>query len=108
MNRGDIVVAAQSGAYTGKPRPFLVVQHRATLETHGTVVVCLITSSLSGSPMIRVPIMPDTANGLQKPSEIEVDKIVTLRRAAITRIAGRADAATMLAVDQALRRWLDL
>ena len=44
MTRGDIVVVATKGAYSGKPRPALVVQADMFNETHSSLTVCPITS----------------------------------------------------------------
>ena len=41
MTRGDIVVFATKGAYSGKPRPALVVQSDAFNDTHASLTVNL-------------------------------------------------------------------
>lgn len=108
MKRGAIVIAVQPGTFTGKPRPFLVLQHDIAVEQHPTIVACLLTTELTGLGMIRIPLIPAPGNGLTRPSEIQIDKLVTLRRSTIDAVIGHVDAATMRAVDDALRRWLDL
>ena len=49
--RGDIVVVATRGAYSGKPRPTLVVQSDLFNETHASVTVCPITSDCIDAPL---------------------------------------------------------
>ena len=44
MKRGTIVVVAAPGAYTGKPRPAVVVQSDLFNPTHASLTICPITS----------------------------------------------------------------
>jgi mRNA interferase MazF len=76
VKRGDIVIAAPPGAY-GKPRPVIVLQ--ADSFTLASYTVAPFTSDLQDAPLLRVPVEPDSENGLQKPSQIMIDKIVTGR-----------------------------
>ena len=92
---------------TGKPRPILVIQNDLAME-HGTVVACLITTELKGVGMIRLAISPTPENGLERPSEIQVDQIHTFRRSSIDRCIGALSVEQMERVDEALRRWLSL
>lgn len=108
MNRGDIVVVATRGAYTGQPRPALVVQSDLFTPTHASVSVCLITSVHVDAPLFRVPVPPGDRTGLQSPSQVMVDKIVSVPRASIAKVIGRCDGDELEAVDGALRRWLAL
>lgn len=107
MKRGDIVRAAGPGDYTGKPRPALIVQSDI-FDAHNSITICPITSILSETLLFRVPVGPGEANGLLKPSEIEVDKITTIARGKIRGVIGRMDDERMVLVDAALRRWLGL
>lgn len=106
--RGAIVLAAGPGDYSGKPRPFLVVQSDTFNPAHGSVTLCPLTSIPRGWSLFRVPVAVDLHNGLDKDSEVQVDKVQTLRRERIVRVVGHAAEATMELVDQGLRRWLDL
>jgi len=108
MKRGDIVIAAQSGALTSKPRPYVVVQTDDALGDYPTVTMCVITTRLTGRTLIRVPVGPAATTGLVEQSEVATDKIVTLRRSAIRQVVGVLPDDAMRAVDWALRRWLDL
>ncbi len=47
MTRGDIVIVSAKGAYTGKPRPALVVQADAYTPTHASVTMCPMTTDLA-------------------------------------------------------------
>ena len=108
MTRGDIVVVAAKGPYTGKPRPALVVQSDLFNTTHGSLTVCLISSDCIDAPLLRVMLPPGERTGLDAPSQIMIDKIVSVPRLAIAKTVGRCDAEELGAVDDALRRWLAL
>ena len=86
MKRGDIVVVA-AGDY-GKPRPAVVVQTDAFPDTHGSVVICQMTSEIVDAPDFRVTIEPAAASGLRARSQVMADKPVTVRRERIGQIIG--------------------
>jgi mRNA interferase MazF len=106
MIRGDIVVVATRGAYTGKPRPALVVQSDLFNATHASVTVCPITSDCIDAPLFRVSVPPGVRTGLQAPSQIMLDKVVSVPRASLAKSIGRCDSDELHTVDDALRRWL--
>ena len=47
MKRGTIVVVASRGAYTGKPRPAVVLQSDLFNPTHASVTICPTTGQPS-------------------------------------------------------------
>ena len=106
MTRGDIVVVATKGAYTGKPRPALVVQSDLFNATHASVTVCPITSDCIDAVLFRVPVPPGSRTGLQSPSQVMVDKVVSVPRLSVAKSIGRCDTTELDTVDDALRRWL--
>jgi mRNA interferase MazF len=108
VKRGAIVVVAARGAYTGKPRPALVVQSDLFNPTHQSVTICPITSDCVDAPLFRIPLPPGERTGLRVVSQIMIDKIVSVPRSAITDEIGRCDAAELDAAEDALRRWLGL
>jgi mRNA interferase MazF len=108
VNRGAIVVVAAKGAYTGKPRPALVVQSDLFNPTHQSVTICPITSDCTDAPLFRIPLPPGERTGLRIVSQIMIDKIVSVPRSAITAEIGRCDTAELEAADDALRCWLGL
>lgn len=101
MQRGDVVTVAAMGDY-GKPRPAVVVQSDAFPESHGSVVICQMTSDLADASDFRVTIDPSAANGLRVRSQVMADKPVTVRRARIGRTIGRLDAADVGRLNAAL------
>jgi mRNA interferase MazF len=108
MTRGDVVVVATRGAYTSKPRPALVVQSDAFNSTHSSVTICPITSDCVDAPLFRVPLPEGRRTGLTVPSQVMVDKVVSVPRAAIGRTIGRTAPPELNAVRQALMEWLAL
>lgn len=106
MKRGDLVTIAVGGDY-GKPRPALVVQDDAFAELNA-VTVLRLTSELNDWPLFRVTIAPTPENGLRKPSQVMVDRGVALPRSKVGPVFGRLSAADMMAVSQALYRFLGL
>jgi mRNA interferase MazF len=108
VTRGSIVVVAAKGSYTGKPRPALVVQSDLFNPTHSSVTICPITSDCVDAPLFRIPLPPGERTGLRRTSQIMVDKIVSVPRAAIAEELGRCDEDELRAAEEALRRWLAL
>jgi mRNA interferase MazF len=108
MTRGDIIVVATKGAYTGKPRPAVVVQSDLFNATHASVTVCPITSDCIDAALFRVPVPPGSRTGLQVPSQVMVDKVVSVPRSSIGKPIGRCETVELHTVDDALRRWLAL
>jgi mRNA interferase MazF len=108
VTRGAIVVVTAKGAYTGKPRPALVVQADLYNPTHSSLTVCPITSDCVDAPLFRVTLPPGERTGLATVSQVMIDKMVSVPRAAIAREVGRCDALHLELVDAALRGWLDL
>lgn len=108
MKRGEIVVVAAKGAYTGKPRPALVVQSDLFNPTHQSVTICPITSDCVDAPLFRISLPPGERTGLRAVSQIMVDKIVSVPRAAVTDQIGSCNPAEIEAAEEALRTWLGL
>ena len=108
MKRGSIVVVAARGAYTGKPRPALVVQSDVFNATHASVTICPITSDCVDAPLFRLTLPPGARTGLGKVSQVMVDKNVSVPRGAVTGEIGQCDARELEAVEDGLRRWLEL
>jgi len=108
LARGAIVIVSARRAYTGKPRPALVVQADKFNPTHASVTVCPITSECLDAPLFRVSVPPGARTGLRSPSQVMVDKVVSVPRSSITHEVGRCDDEAVQAVGDALRIWLGL
>ena len=108
VSRGDIVLVAAKGEFTGKPRPAVVVQADLFNPAHGSVTLCLLTSELRDAPLFRPTVSPSVGNGLSAASQVMVDKLVTVRRESLHKRVGRLDPVSMSDIDRALRLWLQL
>jgi mRNA interferase MazF len=108
ITRGAVVIVSARGAYTGKPRPALVVQADVFNPTHASVTICPITTACIDAPLFRVDVPSGGRTGLKSASQVMVDKIVSVPRTSIVREVGRCDDAAANAVDEALRNWLGL
>ena len=107
VKRGDVVVVVSSGDY-GKPRPAVVVQTDLANPTHSSLVLCPITSHLENAPLFRLEVTPSRENSLEKPCQIMVDKITTVRKDKVRQVIGRLDDDTMIRVNRSLAFWLGL
>ncbi|MGH9409053.1 MAG: type II toxin-antitoxin system PemK/MazF family toxin [Vicinamibacterales bacterium] len=106
--RGSIVVLAAKGAYTGKPRPAVVVQSNTFNATHASITVCPITSDCVDAPLFRVLLPPGERTGLTVASQVMTDKVRSVPRSAVNRAIGACDDLHLEQIDEALRGWLDL
>lgn len=106
MTRGDLVTIAMQGDF-GKSRPALVIQADQFSE-QASVTVLLITGTLVAAPLLRVTVQPNTENGLEKPSQVMVDKVVTVKRDRVRPVFGRIDADNLLQVERCLAVFLGI
>ncbi len=104
--RGNLVSIAMQGDF-GKPRPALVIQANLFAE-HTSFTVLPITSTLVHAPLLRVTIQSSAENGLQKNSQIMVDKAMTVMREKIGVVFGRIDANTLIEVERCLAVFLGI
>jgi mRNA interferase MazF len=101
-----VVTVAPPGE-CGKPRHALVIQSDFFAD-HSSVTLCLLTSDFRDAPLFRLTIGPTAEHGLRQPSQIMVDKILTVARERVGGVIGHLDAETILAVERALALWVGL
>lgn len=106
MTRGDLVTIAMQGDF-GKPRPALVIQADHFSE-HASVTVLPITSALVAAPLLRISVEPNAENGLRKPSQIMVDKTMTVKRDKLGPAFGRLNADVLVEVERCLAVFLGI
>ena len=104
--RGDFVTIAVQGDF-GKPRPALVIQADQFGE-HTSVTVLPVTSTLVAAPLLRITVQPNVENGLQKPSQVMLDKTMTVKRDKIGQALGRIDVDAMVEVERCLAVFLGI
>jgi len=107
VKRGDVVLVAMQGDY-GKPRPALVIQSDLFNDTHASIAVAPVTTTIVDAPLFRLTVDPTPSNGLRSVSQIMVDKVVAVRRDRIRKAVGRLDDATMMRVNRAIGLWFGL
>ena len=107
MTRGEIWTSAGGSDYAGKPRPVVIIQHEhfAHLDS---VTFCGFTRDPADMPLFRIAVEPTPSNGLEAPSRIMVDKILTAPKTKLGYRIGRLDAHDIARLNQALALFLGL
>ncbi len=106
MQRGDLITVALQGDL-GKPRPALVLQSDWFVG-HPTVTVLPVTGTLVDAPLMRITLEPNVANGLNKTSQVMVDKTITVRREKIGSVLGQVAPEKMLEIERCLAVFLGI
>ncbi len=101
MKWGEIWTQSGGPGYTGKPRPALIVQADWLIVTE-SIMTCGITGRGDHILRFRPPLDPSPTNGLHKPSEVMVDKIIAIRRDRLGQRLGAISEDDMERVGQAL------
>ncbi len=104
MKQGDIIAVSLPGDY-GKPRPAVIIQSDEFEHLH-SVTVLPLTSDVLSLKRCRVLVHPTELNGLQKVSQIMVEKASTVPQSKANQSIGRLSAEDMSAVNQALAVFL--
>jgi mRNA interferase MazF len=107
VKRGNVVTVAMQGDF-GKPRPALVLQSNVFSDIHATVTIALISSEIVQAPIFRLDIEPSEVNGLTMPSQVQIDKIMSIRSEKIGSVIGELNDVMMVRVNRALALWLGL
>ena len=110
MKRGDVVLVTAPGNYDGdygKPRPALLVQTEL-FSDHPSVTICLLTSHITQTPLFRYSLEPCVENGLSSPSQVQIDKIMTIPRGKIGAIIGQLTAKQMSEITRLLALWIGI
>ena len=106
MQRGDLVSVVIQGDF-GKPRPALVIQS-PLFANHTSITVLPMTSTLVDAPLLRVTVQASASNGLEKTSQIMIDKAMTLKREKIGPVLGRVNADELTQVERGLAVFLGI
>jgi mRNA interferase MazF len=107
VQRGDIYTAAARGAYSGKPRPVVVIQDDRFDATASVTVVPFTTSEVE-APLLRIPVQSSETTGLAQTSRLMVDKLTTIPRTSLTRRVGRLSDGDLVQLNRALLVFLGL
>jgi len=107
VTRGEIYTAAARGAYTGKPRPVVVLQDDR-FDATASITVCPFTTNPVEAPLLRLPVDPSEENGLDQPSQLMIDKVTTVPRASLGERLGRLRDDELVALNRSLIVFLGL
>lgn len=108
LKRGDIVLCAdKDGTFTGKPRPAVIVQNTDYIEGIESLTVCPLTTMLSVAS-VRLRLKANAETGLKELSDIEIDKVTTIRKNRVSAKIGAVTDKDQAKINYALRVWLDL
>jgi mRNA interferase MazF len=101
VRRGEIWSVAARAAYTGMPRPAVIVQDDRFGAT-ASVTICALTTDLTEAPLFRLRVQPDELNGLDRPSSLMVDKLTTVPRTSVGAHLGRLGDEDIVRLDRAI------
>jgi mRNA interferase MazF len=107
MKRGDVVLVSLPGEY-GKTRPAVVVQNDEVADILRSCTLLLMTSELVDGSLYRLTLVPTAENGLDRTTQIQVDKIVSPPKTKLRGPIGRLTQEQMRDIDLALLRHLDI
>jgi len=107
LKRGEIWTASSEIEYAAKPRPAVIVRHE-NFDTLDSVTICGFTSDPTDLPLFRVLIEPSALNGLQSPSRIMVDRILTIRKHTLGYRIGHLSDQDVARLDRAIAVFLGL
>jgi len=92
----------------GKPQPALIIQADVFDDIHSSITVVPLTSTIINAPLFRITLDPSRLNGLNRVSQIMVDKVLTMPREKIGKRVGHLGNTLMIRVGRALSVWLGM
>jgi mRNA interferase MazF len=101
VSRGELWTVAARGAYTGKPRPAVIVQDDR-FDATASVTICALTTDPTEAPLFRLRVEPDELNALDRPSSLMVDKLTTVPRTSLGTLIGRLSDDDLVRLDRAI------
>lgn len=107
MRRGEVWTVAGGGEFLTKPRPAVILQNDL-YDDLSTISVCLLTTRQEQGPPIRIPLEPTTRNGLESPSRLMIDRILTVRKSRLGIKVGELEDEQMERLSDAVTIFLDL
>ena len=107
MRRGEIWTVAGGKDYAGKPRPVVIVQENS-FDATDSITICAFTTDETDAPLFRLPVQPNSRNGLRATCRLMVDKITTVPKSKVGARIGRLDDEDILRLNQAMLVFLGL
>ncbi|MDV7356428.1 type II toxin-antitoxin system PemK/MazF family toxin [Rhodococcus oxybenzonivorans] len=84
-----------------RQRPVVIVQDDR-FDATASVTVCPLTTNPVEAPFARIAVEPTDRTGIEKPSQIMVDKVTTMPRVNMHERLGQLAAADLVRLDRAL------
>jgi mRNA interferase MazF len=106
MRRGELYRVRHPAGDPRRSRVFVVVSRQALADSAFSTVICAPVFTEGHGLSTQVPI--GTAEGFKHVSVVFCDNLVSVAKTALTDYVGTLRAATLAAVDQALRVALEL
>ncbi|MEY8018912.1 type II toxin-antitoxin system PemK/MazF family toxin [Mycobacterium servetii] len=106
MRRGELWTASGRD-YAGKPRPVLIIQDDR-FDATDSITFCPLTTAITNTPLLRIPLQPNATNGLTTPSQVMIDKITTAPRSKLGQRIGKASTTEILQIERALLVFLGM
>jgi mRNA interferase MazF len=107
MKRGEVWTVSGGGAYTGKPRPAVIVQEDR-FEATSSITLCAFTTDPTDAPLLRMLVEPTDRNGLSSASRLMIDKITTVPKARLGKRLGKLNDDDIVRLNRALTVFLGL
>jgi mRNA interferase MazF len=107
MKRGEIWTVFSRGSQMAKPRPAVIIQ-ADQFDTTKSIAVCALTTDPADLPLLRLPVVPTTQNGLREPCSLMVDRITTMPRTQIGVRVGELESEVVGELNRALLIFLGL
>jgi mRNA interferase MazF len=107
MRRGEIWTVAGGAAYTGKPRPAVIIQDDR-FDANDSIVMCPLTTDPTSAPIFRLPIPSNTRTGLRAPCRLMVDKLTAVPRKRLGTLVGTLSPDELRALNRAIFVFLGL
>jgi mRNA interferase MazF len=107
MRRGEIWTVAGGAAYTGKPRPAVIVQDDR-FDANDSIVVCPLTTDRTTAPTFRLPIPANARTGLRAPCRLMVDKLTAVPRKRLGTRVGALSSEELKSLNRAIFVFLGL
>ena len=107
MRRSDVVLVSLPGDY-GKTRPAVIVQNDDVADILQSCTILLMTSELADGSLYRLTIESTVENGLDRTTQVQIDKIASPPRSKLRGPIGRLSDQQMRDIDLARLRHLDI
>ncbi len=72
------------------------------------MTVLLVSRTLVKAPLLRVTVHPNAENGLQRPSQVMVEKPMTVKRETLGQAFGHIDSGALLEIERCLAVFLGI